>query len=405
MSEQWSITTLGEIATIKSGSGFPVKFQGNQREQFPFYKVGDMNNEGNEVRMEISNHTISEEIRRKLKAKIFPAGSIIFPKVGGAIRTNKKRIVVKDCCVDNNVMGLIPNENKVLPSYLYYFMTSVDLYEFSNKAALPSIRQSTVKDWKIPVPSLNLQQTIVNILDEFFSRLSKSENQLLKETNLIENILNSTISSELGKEHPSWSESILDDVCLNITDGSHNPPKGCEFSEYRMLSSRNVFDDSINFEKFRFITEEQYEKEHKRTKVEAGDILLTIVGTIGRCAVVDEDSLPFTLQRSVAILKPNKQIISSRFLMYSLIKLSSSLNEKSRGAAQKGIYLKQLRKFTIQYPDLKTQLSIIENIDQISKLARKVVKNYRIKYDSLSELRQSVLYEAFSGKLTGEIAV
>ena len=132
--------------------------------------------DGRAALFENSNHTISEEIRRKLKAKIFPAGSIIFPKVGGAIRTNKKRIIVKECCVDNNVMGLIPNEEKILSAYLFYFMTSVDLFEFSNKAALPSIRQSTVSEWEIPVPSLEEQQRIVSILDVAFENISLSLN-------------------------------------------------------------------------------------------------------------------------------------------------------------------------------------------------------------------------------------
>ena len=63
----------------------------------------------------------SETVRAQLGASIFPAGNTIFPKIGGAIATNKKRLTTQNSCVDNNVMGAIPRRDKVRSDFLFYF--------------------------------------------------------------------------------------------------------------------------------------------------------------------------------------------------------------------------------------------------------------------------------------------
>ena len=80
----------------------------------------------------------------------------------------------------------------------------------------------------------------------------------------------------------------IKDICVGVTDGSHNPPQGIETSNYYMLSSKNIFDNEITFDDPRYLTESDFEQENKRTKIGIGDVLLTIVGTVGRTAVVDE---------------------------------------------------------------------------------------------------------------------
>ena len=74
----------------------------------------------------------------------------------------------------------------------------------------------------------------------------------------------------------------LGDICFQITDGSHNPPAGIENSKHLMLSSKNINDDEITTTAPRFLTDEQFDIENKRTNVLSGDLLMTIVGTVGR---------------------------------------------------------------------------------------------------------------------------
>ena len=122
----------------------------------------------------------------------------------------------------------------------------------------------------------------------------------------------------------------LGDVCAKITDGSHNPPQGISCSEYLMLSSKNIYDDDISFDDPRYLSKENYETENKRTQISAGDILLTIVGTVGRAAVVSKTEKKICLQRSVAVIKPKQELIDSRFLMYQLQSMRTHLAHTAR---------------------------------------------------------------------------
>ena len=160
-----------------------------------------------------------------------------------------------------------------------------------------------------------------------------------------------------------WRKVKLDEICTKITDGSHNPPKQIEHSDFIMLSSKNVFDDEINFDKPRYLTEEDFIKENRRTDVQVGDVLLTIVGTIGRCAIVENLVQRFTLQRSVAVLKPVHDLVLPRFLMYTLHNMIDELTQGARGVAQKGIYLKSLKKLSLSLPPIPVQKQIVEKLD------------------------------------------
>jgi type I restriction enzyme, S subunit len=161
-----------------------------------------------------------------------------------------------------------------------------------------------------------------------------------------------------------WTRQPLGRLASRISDGSHNPPKGVEMSEFLMLSSKNVFDDEISFDSPRYLSADDFKAEDRRTSIAAGDVLLTIVGTIGRTAVVPAGTPAFTLQRSVAVIKPDTSTVDPRFLMYSLMKSRDDLNSQARGVAQKGIYLEALREFWINHPTVPEQRRIVAILDE-----------------------------------------
>ena len=160
----------------------------------------------------------------------------------------------------------------------------------------------------------------------------------------------------------------LGEVCIQITDGSHNPPSGVEQSEYLMLSSKNIDDDFITLDSPRFLSHSDYIAENKRTTVSEGDLLMTIVGTIGRVALVPEELKGICLQRSVAVIKPEREVVNNRYLMYQLQNMRPFLEKEARGVAQKGIYLKQVSQLDIKLPELEHQMQIVKVLDKASKL-------------------------------------
>ncbi|WP_298685060.1 restriction endonuclease subunit S [uncultured Methanomethylovorans sp.] len=201
------------------------------------------------------------------------------------------------------------------------------------------------------------------------------------------------------KEKVGWVETNLATVSNKITDGSHNPPPKAEYGE-PMLSAQNIFDDHILFEGYRLIKNEDFEKEYKRANVEPRDVLLTIVGTIGRSIVVPDKIRRFTLQRSVALIKPNG--IESRYLSFYLRSPTSQLyfENNSKGTAQKGIYLNSLGKLPVLLAPLPEQRAIVSRIEQLFSDLDNGIANLRLAQEQLKVYRQAVLKKAFEGELT-----
>ena len=183
----------------------------------------------------------------------------------------------------------------------------------------------------------------------------------------------------------------LGDICFQITDGSHNPPAGIENSKHLMLSSKNINDDEITTTAPRFLTDEQFDIENKRTNVLSGDLLMTIVGTVGRVAVVPEMLAGICLQRSVAVIKPNPTIINNRYLMYQLQSMRKFLESEARGVAQKGIYLKQVGDLSVITPPLDEQYRVVDTLDHISGL----IHIYQQQLTKLDELIKARFVEMF----------
>ncbi len=193
-----------------------------------------------------------------------------------------------------------------------------------------------------------------------------------------------------------WEIRKLGDVCTKITDGSHNPPKGIAHSDFAMISSQNVYNDKISFDGVRYLQEEDFKNEDKRTSVRKGDVLLTIVGTVGRCAVFSVDRR-ITLQRSVAVLRP-QNYLKPRFLMHCLISKSVWLNEEAHGIAQKGLYLKQLAKVSIPVPPIAEQELIVAELDCLTG----IIEKKKQQLEELDKLAQSIFYDMFGDPITNE---
>lgn len=187
-----------------------------------------------------------------------------------------------------------------------------------------------------------------------------------------------------------WPYRKLKEVCCKITDGSHNPPKGIDFSQYRMISSQNVFDDKLDLSNVRYLTKESFDIENKRTKISEGDVLLTIVGTVGRSCVVPGDIGAITLQRSVAVITP-QNIILPRFLMYCFRGLQDRLITEAHGIAQKGIYLKQLGQIEIPVPSIEEQKAICSLLDKMNR----VIEAKKEQLKELDKLAQAIFYDMF----------
>ena len=175
------------------------------------------------------------------------------------------------------------------------------------------------------------------------------------------------------------SQYKLEDICLQITDGKHGDCENQENSGYYFVSVKDIDDGIIDYSNARQITKSDFEDTDKRTKLENEDILITNSGTIGKFVFVNSPlSRKTTFQKSVAIIKPNKNKIIPKFLYYYLISEKRRLIEYAGGTTQKNLLLRDIRNFEVDIPNESQQKKIIEilnNIDQLISVNKKLNKN------------------------------
>jgi len=141
--------------------------------------------------------------------------------------------------------------------YLYYALRNIDIINTGYNRHFKWLKES-----KIKLPDLKKQQEIATILDSIQNIVNLKNMQLQEYDQLIK----SRFVEMFGNEENKVS---LENVCLGITDGSHNPPKGIEYSEYVMLSSKNINDRKISLEDPRYLALEDFQNENRRTQIQA----------------------------------------------------------------------------------------------------------------------------------------
>lgn len=161
---KWPMVPLANVASLESGFGFPRAYQGDPTQEIPFFRVSDMNLGGNEVRMVNHSNTVSRKTLLSLHGRVLPPGTVIFPKIGAAIGTEKKRILTQPSTYDNNVMGAVPH-SAVEPKFLYYWFRHLKLADFASASHVPSIRKSVIEQVPFPLAPRAEQRRIVEILD------------------------------------------------------------------------------------------------------------------------------------------------------------------------------------------------------------------------------------------------
>lgn len=159
-----------------------------------------------------------------------------------------------------------------------------------------------------------------------------------------------------------WEQCKLGDLLILLKDGSHGTHKNTSEGVY-LLSAKNIKNGRINImPDDRIISWDDYNVIHKNYELQIGDILLTIVGSIGETAIYNL-KMKITFQRSVAFLRPNSKLKNG--FLYTLIntdRFQNQLQTKQVVSAQPGIYLGDLASINITYPKNVSEQEKIYNI-------------------------------------------
>ncbi len=400
MTNGWIRTQLSDVAAVQSGAGFPDRYQGQTDQEIPFYKVSDMNIAGNEREMIYGNNSINTEVRRELGAFLFPKGSIIFPKIGGAIATNKKRLTSRDCCVDNNVMGVIPKPGRVESDFLYYFLLAHDLSEFANDAHLPSIKKTVVEGWPITLPAtLPEQQRIVGILDEAFDGIASAKANAEKNLQNARALFESHLQSVFTQRGPEWVVTTIGEQIRFIDYRGKTPEKTA--SGLRLITAKNVKMGYLQDTPREFVAPESYDSWMTRGIPRRGDVLFTTEAPLANVAQLDTDDKVVFAQR-IIIMQPDAAKLDSTFLKYLLLSqpVQQHVRTKGTGATVQGIKASLLKTIEISFPKSTIeQKQIVTEVDSLRQETQRLEGIYQQKLAALEALKKSLLHQAFSGHL------
>ncbi|WP_072033425.1 restriction endonuclease subunit S [Anaerovibrio lipolyticus] len=163
----WEQRKLGDIGKAKSGIGFPDAEQGGT-EGIPFFKVSDMNTEGNENELVVANNYVTEEqINRKKWNVIDDVPAIFFAKVGAAVMLNRKRLVSSPFLLDNNTMAYVFDKSMWNCEFGKTLFETIDLTKLTQVGALPSYNASDIEGIEIIIPKRAEQE----IIGKYFKNL------------------------------------------------------------------------------------------------------------------------------------------------------------------------------------------------------------------------------------------
>ena len=280
MREGLTYKKLKDIGVVITGNTPSTKDKENySSDDYCFVKPSDIAKDGVSI-IKDSESYISEKgynSSRKL-----PKGSVLTTCIG---IIGKVGILEIDATCNQQINAIIPFRT-ILPKYLALAILSVksQLEAMANAPVVPIINKGDFSNVEIPVPSFEEQERIVAELDLLTGIIDKQKQQLKELDNLAQSIFYDMFGNPQTDER-GWNMEKLSSICVSISDGSHNPPKGGKKSDYLMLSSKNIKDGVLSLEEPRYLSKDEFSLENKRTNVKKGDILLTIVGTIGRCCL------------------------------------------------------------------------------------------------------------------------
>ncbi len=177
----WKRKPLGEVCEVLQGYGFPEVLQGKVSGKYPFCKVSDVSRAvANDAGLLFSAANYVDDIELlQLRAKLIPEGATVFARIGEGLRLNRRAFVLKECLIDNNVVG-IKAFNGVADDYFLYLLSQlVDLNEYCG-GAIPSVNKTTLESVEVMVPGQDEQERIASCVRSLDGVIAAQSRQIVE---------------------------------------------------------------------------------------------------------------------------------------------------------------------------------------------------------------------------------
>ena len=198
--EHWEIRRFKSFFSVANGNGFKIEYQGLSSGDYPFLKVSDLNGKSNCI--SIAKNYVTEQMVKKESYNIIPAGSILFSKIGEALKKNHRKINIVPCCIDNNCSAIVRRmgiTEDININYAYYIMKCVDMTWFDNGGTIPSVNIKKFISSSFTLPPLAEQEKIVSYLESKTSKIDAYVEDKEKEIQLLQELKQKTIAEAVTK--------------------------------------------------------------------------------------------------------------------------------------------------------------------------------------------------------------
>lgn len=296
-----------------------------------------------------TERTISPLGLEKSSAKLLPAGTVL---VSTRATIGRVAIAEYETATNQGFKNIIVlDDSNISNRFVAYMMTALTdrMVSLASGGTFKEISKSNFLTLSIPLPPLTIQEQIVSELDNY-QKIIDGARQVVD--NYKPNI----------RIDFSWELKPLGQIC-DVRDGTHDSPKFVQ-DGFPLVTSKNIKNGTIILDDVNFISKEDYDKINQRSKVDKGDILMPMIGTIGNPVIVDIE--PTFAIKNVALIKFPGQKVKSKYVLFVL---NSSLFAKyieatKRGGTQNFISLKDIRSFNIPCPAVEIQERIIKEIEE-----------------------------------------
>ena len=338
--------------------------------------------------LSVVNYITEEDYHKINERSNVHMGDIIMPMIG----TIGNPYLVEEYTdfAIKNVVLIKFNTGKVINKYIWYFLQSEAFARYvasKNKGGTQKfLALGDIRNLEIPTKTIAEQEEIIQQLDG----VTKIIDLRKQELEVFDNLIKSRFVELFGDmtENPNgWEVISLGNVC-DVRDGTHDSPK--YFTEgYPLVTSKNVTNGKIDFTDCSLICEEDYNKINERSKVDYGDILMPMIGTVGKPVIVDVEA-EFAI-KNVALIKVYEDSKVTNIFVKALLQsvyFDRVVISKIRGGTQKFIALGDIRKLEICLPPMETQKQFAVFVKQTDKLkfeVQKSLKETQLLLDSLMQ--------------------
>jgi len=398
----WPLVKLGEVANVTTGQSAPQDPNAFSKSGIPFIRAGSLKSLTADA-TEDDFDRISEDSATKYRLKVFPKNTVVFAKSGMSSKIGFVHRLNRSCYLVSHLAAVETDETKLSSRFLKRWFERKPPSLLIANDSYPSIRTSDIKSLEIPLPPLEEQRRIADILDKADAIRRKREKAIA----LTDNLLKSVFLDMFGNPTPNWVLQTVEGVAFNKKGSIRTGPFGSQLlhSEFidsgvAVLGIDNAVDNKFRWAKSRYISENKYE-ELKRYTVYPGDILITIMGTCGRTAIVPDDCpLAINTKHLCCITLEKTKCLPSFLHSYFLIHPTSRkyLSTSAKGAVMDGLNMSIIKALPIHLPPINLQ----RKYDNFSKTLRQRKEQLELVQKASNNLLASLTQRAFRGQLTSK---